>query len=56
MLGVPGEAGAERDVRARLATLYRCDTSSWEHVATYPVPAALLPAMPAPHRYRLSVL
>ena len=40
-LGADGSAAAERRVRAHAATLYGTDTSAWEHVATYPIPAAL---------------
>ncbi|MGR6920194.1 NAD(P)/FAD-dependent oxidoreductase [[Actinomadura] parvosata] len=43
----------ERQVRRRLTEIYG-DTSGWEHVATYPVPAAL-PAMPPPHPLRRPV-
>ncbi|MFC1420901.1 FAD-dependent oxidoreductase [Streptacidiphilus cavernicola] len=44
-----GDAPAqEGSVRARLAELYRTDTSGWEHLATRTVTDAL-PAMPAPH-------
>ncbi|BAJ32907.1 MULTISPECIES: FAD-dependent oxidoreductase [Kitasatospora] len=45
---VLGTTAEERPVRARLAELYGCDTSSWEPLAAYRIPAAL-PAMPAPH-------
>ncbi|WP_051965661.1 NAD(P)/FAD-dependent oxidoreductase [Kitasatospora mediocidica] len=45
---VLGDRADEARVRARLAELYECDTSDWEHLADYRIPAAL-PAMPAPH-------
>ncbi|GAA5019233.1 FAD-dependent oxidoreductase [Kitasatospora paranensis] len=45
---VLGTAADEPTVRARLAELYEADTSGWEHLADYPI-AAALPAMPAPH-------
>jgi predicted NAD/FAD-dependent oxidoreductase len=45
---VLGTAADEPAVRARLAELYEADTSGWEHLADYPI-AAALPAMPAPH-------
>lgn len=51
--GVHG-ADLEPAVRARLATLYGTGTSSWEHLATCRVPAAL-PAMPPPHPLRRPV-
>ncbi|WP_257573120.1 NAD(P)/FAD-dependent oxidoreductase [Streptomyces sp. JJ66] len=41
----------EPSVRERLATLYRTDTTGWEHLATYNIPHAL-PAMTAPHTFR----
>ena len=46
---VLGGGGADREpaVRARLATLYRTSTASWEHLASYTIDGAL-PAMPAP--------
>ena len=45
---VLGDAsGREAEITTRLAELYQCDTSDWEHLATYPVVDAL-PAMPAP--------
>ncbi|MFF0311559.1 NAD(P)/FAD-dependent oxidoreductase [Streptosporangium sp. NPDC004379] len=47
-------ADDEPRVRARLAEVYAADTSSWEHLATYPVRAAL-PAMPPPFPLRRSV-
>ncbi|MET8868846.1 NAD(P)/FAD-dependent oxidoreductase [Nonomuraea sp. NPDC004580] len=43
----------ERTVLRRLGEIYG-DTSGWEHVATYPIPAAL-PAMPPPHPLRKPV-
>ncbi|MEV0199707.1 NAD(P)/FAD-dependent oxidoreductase [Nonomuraea sp. NPDC050691] len=43
----------ERPVRRRLTEIYGT-TSGWEHLATYPVPAAL-PAMPPPHPLRKPV-
>ncbi|MEV5896009.1 NAD(P)/FAD-dependent oxidoreductase [Nonomuraea fuscirosea] len=43
----------EEPVRRRLGEIYG-DTSGWEHVATYPV-AAALPAMPPPHPLRRPV-
>jgi len=46
---------AEPAVRSRLASLYRTDTSRWEHLATYVLPRAL-PAMTAPHPFRRPVL
>ncbi|MCU7821218.1 NAD(P)/FAD-dependent oxidoreductase [Kitasatospora sp. DSM 101779] len=45
---VLGAAAWEPQVRARLAELYRVDTSGWEHLADRRIPYAL-PAMPAPH-------
>jgi predicted NAD/FAD-dependent oxidoreductase len=50
---VLGTAADEPAVRARLAELYEVDTSGWEHLADYPI-AAALPAMPAPHPLSLS--
>lgn len=47
---VLGVVTDEPPVRARLTEIYG-DTSAWEHLATYPIPAAL-PAMPPPHRLR----
>lgn len=47
---VPDEA----DLRGVLAELHEQDTSSWEHLASYDLPAAL-PAMPAPHPMRRPV-
>ncbi|MGD9485672.1 NAD(P)/FAD-dependent oxidoreductase [Streptomyces sp. TRM70308] len=44
----------EARVRRRLATLYRTDTSGWEHLATYNIPHAL-PDMAAPHPFRRPV-
>ncbi|MGW0803966.1 NAD(P)/FAD-dependent oxidoreductase [Nonomuraea sp. NPDC002799] len=43
----------ERPVRRRLSEIYG-DTSGWEHVATYPI-AAALPAMPPPYPLRKPV-
>ncbi|TYB56041.1 FAD-dependent oxidoreductase [Nonomuraea sp. PA05] len=43
----------ERPVRRRLGEIYG-DTSGWEHLATYPIPAAL-PAMPPPYPLRRPV-
>ncbi|MEW9551032.1 NAD(P)/FAD-dependent oxidoreductase [Nonomuraea sp. NPDC050783] len=43
----------ERPVRERLTEIYG-DTSSWQHLATYPIPSAL-PAMPPPHPLRSPV-
>ncbi|GAA2313181.1 NAD(P)/FAD-dependent oxidoreductase [Nonomuraea roseoviolacea subsp. roseoviolacea] len=43
----------EGPVRRRLSEIYG-STSGWEHLATYPVPAAL-PAMPPPHPLRKPV-
>ncbi|MFB7667892.1 NAD(P)/FAD-dependent oxidoreductase [Kitasatospora sp. NPDC056138] len=45
---VPGDGADEARVRSRLAELYETDTSGWEYLAGYRIPAAL-PAMPAPH-------
>ncbi|MEV0390764.1 NAD(P)/FAD-dependent oxidoreductase [Nonomuraea sp. NPDC050643] len=50
---VLGLVADERPVRRRLSEIYG-DTSGWEHVATYPVPAAL-PAMPPPYPLRRPV-
>ncbi|MER6508347.1 NAD(P)/FAD-dependent oxidoreductase [Nonomuraea sp. NPDC001636] len=50
---VLGLADDERPVRRRLTEIYG-DTSGWEHVATYQVPAAL-PAMRPPYPLRRSV-
>ncbi|MCK2219371.1 FAD-dependent oxidoreductase [Actinomadura sp. ATCC 31491] len=50
---VLGVTQDERPVRERLTQIYG-DTSSWEHLATYVVPAAL-PAMPPPHPLRSPV-
>jgi phytoene dehydrogenase-like protein len=52
LLGVPGVD--ERDVRLRLAELYRTSTWAWEHLRTYELPHAL-PAMTAPHPFRRQV-
>ncbi|MDH2427174.1 NAD(P)/FAD-dependent oxidoreductase [Sphaerisporangium sp. TRM90804] len=52
VLGVLGDADEPR-VRARLTEIYG-DTSSWEHIATYPVRAAL-PVMTPPMRMRRPV-
>lgn len=43
----------EEPVRRRLDEIYG-DTSGWEHIATYPI-AAALPAMPPPHPLRRPV-
>ncbi|MEV4077979.1 NAD(P)/FAD-dependent oxidoreductase [Nonomuraea fuscirosea] len=43
----------EKPVRRRLDEIYG-DTSGWEHIATYPI-AAALPAMPPPHPLRRPV-
>ncbi|MEV4799243.1 NAD(P)/FAD-dependent oxidoreductase [Nonomuraea sp. NPDC049421] len=43
----------ERTVLRRLGEIYG-GTSGWEHIATYPIPAAL-PAMPPPHPLRKPV-
>jgi hypothetical protein len=50
----PAAADLERRVRARLATLYGTDTSSWNHLATYAIEAAL-PVMPPGQPLRLPV-
>ncbi|GAA4904847.1 glycine/D-amino acid oxidase-like deaminating enzyme [Nonomuraea thailandensis] len=50
VLGLHADEGP---VRRRLTEIYG-DTSGWEHVATYPV-AAALPAMPPPHPLRRPV-
>ncbi|MFG3438098.1 NAD(P)/FAD-dependent oxidoreductase [Nonomuraea sp. NPDC047897] len=50
---VLGLATDERPVRRRLGEIYGT-TSGWEHLATYPIPAAL-PAMPPPHPLRKPV-
>lgn len=47
-LGVHDSTQSESTVRSHLASLYSVPTSSWEHVATYPIPDAL-PAMLPPH-------
>ncbi|GAA0389095.1 NAD(P)/FAD-dependent oxidoreductase [Microbispora corallina] len=52
VLGVASDAD-ERRVRARLGEIYG-GTASWEHVATYPIEAAL-PAMPPPMPLRRPV-
>jgi phytoene dehydrogenase-like protein len=41
VLGGDGSGEMERSVRAHAAVLYAADTSRWEHVATYPIVAAL---------------
>ena len=46
-LGVHHSTQAEAAVRKHLSSLYKMSTTTWEHVATYPIPDAL-PAMPAP--------
>ncbi|MGV9601076.1 NAD(P)/FAD-dependent oxidoreductase [Streptosporangium sandarakinum] len=53
VLGVLSAADEPR-VRARLAEVYAADTSSWEHLATYPIRAAL-PAMRPPFPLRRPV-
>lgn len=40
-LGEDGSAAAEARARTHAGVIYGCDTSSWEHVATYPLPCAL---------------
>jgi glycine/D-amino acid oxidase-like deaminating enzyme len=52
--GSGAERAGEPVVRQRLGTLYRTDTSGWEHVATYVVDRAQ-PAMPPPHPMRRPV-
>ncbi|MFC4585248.1 NAD(P)/FAD-dependent oxidoreductase [Sphaerisporangium corydalis] len=52
VLGVAGDLDEPR-VRERLTQIYG-DTSSWEHIATYPIEAAL-PAMPPPMPLRRPV-
>ncbi|MEU8270279.1 NAD(P)/FAD-dependent oxidoreductase [Sphaerisporangium sp. NPDC049002] len=52
VLGVAGDQDEPR-IRARLTEIYG-DTSSWEHIATYPIEAAL-PAMPPPMPLRRAV-
>ena len=47
-LGIHDSVESEAAVRAHLASLYAMSTSSWEHVATYPV-AHSIPAMLPPH-------
>ncbi|GAA2094899.1 NAD(P)/FAD-dependent oxidoreductase [Microlunatus panaciterrae] len=47
----PGSRLDEQVVRRRLAELYRTDTRSWQHLATYDIPRAL-PSMRAPHPFR----
>lgn len=50
---VLGLSTDEGPVRERLGEIYGT-TSGWEHLATYPIPAAL-PAMPPPHPLRKPV-
>ena len=49
VLGVHHSTSAEAQVRKHLASLYKTSTTTWQHVATYPIPDAL-PAMNAPHQ------
>ena len=53
-LGVHDSVGSESAVRTHLAALYKVPTTSWTHVATYPIPDAL-PAMIPPHAVESSV-
>ncbi len=46
-IGVHHTTAAEAAVRQHLATLYKVSTTTWQHVATYPIPDAL-PAMLPP--------
>lgn len=48
-LGVHDSTSAESEIRKHLASLYKVSTTSWQHVATYPIPDAL-PAMSVPHK------
>jgi protoporphyrinogen oxidase len=48
-LGVHDSTQSESAIRNHLASLYKTSTTTWQHVATYPVPDAL-PAMLAPHQ------
>ncbi|SNT29621.1 protoporphyrinogen oxidase [Streptosporangium subroseum] len=53
VLGLLSDADEPR-VRARLAQIYRANTSAWEHLATYPIEGAL-PAMTPPFPMRRPV-
>ncbi|GAB2477569.1 NAD(P)/FAD-dependent oxidoreductase [Jatrophihabitans fulvus] len=55
-LGTDGSAAAERAARRHAGTVYGCDPSGWEHVATYVIAAALPKVVPgAPLRRRPQV-
>lgn len=45
-IGVHHSTAAEAAVRKHLASLYKISTTSWQHVATYPIPDALPAMMP----------
>ncbi|WP_326823240.1 NAD(P)/FAD-dependent oxidoreductase [Streptosporangium sp. NBC_01756] len=53
LLGALSDAD-EPSVRSRLAQIYATDTSAWQHLATYPIEAAL-PAMTPPFLLRRPV-
>jgi predicted NAD/FAD-dependent oxidoreductase len=48
VLGVHHSSQSEAAVRKHLSSLYKISTTTWQHVATYPIPDAL-PAMNPPH-------
>jgi hypothetical protein len=48
-LGVHDSTQSESAIRSHLSSLYKTLTTTWQHVATYPVPDAL-PAMLPPHQ------
>ena len=54
-LGVSSSAADERDIRAHLSAIHGISTTSWQHVATYPIRHAL-PAMPPPLDIRREVI
>jgi phytoene dehydrogenase-like protein len=47
-IGVHHSTAAESAIRKHLASLYKVSTTTWQHVATYPIPDAL-PMMSPPH-------